>query len=249
MNTSARRFLVTGGSKGIGRAIALQLAQDNFEVVVNYAHDDASAQACLEEIQSKFPQSHCSLLKCDVTQREKMQQALEQEIAEHGAFYGLVVNAGISRDAAFPAMTCEEWDTVLDTNLSSFFNVVHPCLMPMISLRSGGRIIVLSSLSGQIGNRGQVNYSAAKAGLIGASKALSLELAKRKITVNVVAPGLIETDMIASMNEIARKQVLDAIPLRRMGQPQEVASLVSFLASDQASYITRQVISINGGLA
>lgn len=244
---NVRRFLVTGGSKGIGKAIALRLAKDGFQVVVNYAHDDASAQSCLEELKavSKFKPK---LLKCDVTDRLVLREALEQEIATAGAFYGLVVNAGISKDAAFPAMTEDEWDRVLDTNLGAFYNVVHPCVMPMISLRNGGRIIVLSSLSGQIGNRGQVNYSAAKAGLIGASKALSVELAKRKITVNVVSPGLIDTDMIKDMHEIARKTVIDSIPLRRMGKPEEVANLVAFLASDQSSYITRQVIGINGGI-
>ena len=157
----------------------------------------------------------------------------------------MVCNAGIVRDGAFPALTDNEWDDVIHTNLDGFYNLLKPCIMPMIGLRRGGRIVTLSSVSGIMGNRGQVNYSASKAGLIGATKALALELAKRRITVNCVAPGLIDTGMVSPEVE---GEALKMIPLKRMGQAEEVAGLVSYLMSDIAGYVTRQVISINGGL-
>lgn len=172
---------------------------------------------------------------------------LEQDIDAHGPWYGVVSNAGITRDAAFPALSDDDWDAVIHTNLDSFYNVIQPCIMPMISARQGGRIITLSSVSGVMGNRGQVNYSAAKAGIIGATKALAIELAKRKITVNCIAPGLIDTGMIA-MEEAALKEAMSIIPMKRMGQADEVAGLASYLMSDIAGYVTRQVISINGGM-
>ena len=166
-------------------------------------------------------------------------------MAEHGAYYGVVCNAGIIRDAAFPALTDEDWDGVLHTNLDGFYNLLKPCIMPMIGLRRGGRIVTISSVSGLMGNRGQVNYSAAKAGIMGATKALALELAKRKITVNCVAPGLIDTGMVDTE---VKEEAMKLIPLKRMGQADEVAGLVSYLMSDIAAYVTRQVISINGGM-
>ena len=167
-------------------------------------------------------------------------------MAEHGSYYAIVNNAGITADAPFPVMDGDMWDRVLRTDLDSFYNVIQPCVMPMIQARRGGRIVVISSVSGVVGNRGQVNYSAAKAGIIGAMKALSLELAKRKITVNCVAPGVIETDMTA---ELPMDEVKKLIPLRRAGRPEEVAAAVSFLMSEGAAYITRQVINVNGGMA
>jgi 3-oxoacyl-[acyl-carrier protein] reductase len=173
---------------------------------------------------------------------------IEADIAAHGAYYGVVNNAGITRDGAFPALTDQDWDGVIHTNLDSFYNVLHPCVMPMIGLRQGGRIIALSSVSGVIGNRGQVNYSAAKAGIIGACKALSLELAKRKITVNCIAPGLIDTGIV-DMEPAALDVAMSMIPLKRMGRADEVAGLTSYLMSDISAYVTRQVISINGGMA
>ena len=157
----------------------------------------------------------------------------------------MVLNAGIARDSAFPAMPAADWDAVLHTNLDSFYSLLQPFIMPMITSRRGGRIVTLSSVSGLAGNRGQVNYSAAKAGIIGATKALAIELAKRRITVNCVAPGLIDTDMI---DPAIRAEALKLIPAQRTGTPEEVAALVAFLCSDQAGYITRQVISINGGM-
>ena len=238
-----KRILVTGSSRGIGKAIALQLAQAGFDVTVHARSRLQEAEAVVAEIQALGQQSH--VLMFDVNEREKIVQMLEQDIAEHGAFYGVVLNAGLTRDGAFPALTDEDWDDVVDTSLHGFYNVLKPLIMPMIRMKKGGRIVTLSSVSGVMGNRGQVNYSAAKAGLIGATKALALELAKRKITVNCVAPGLIETEMVT---EEVKEHALKMIPLQRMGQVDEVAKVVKFLCSDDASYITRQVISVNGGL-
>lgn len=241
----SRSVLVTGASKGIGRAIAVKLAADGFTVGVHYHRDQAGALQTLEQIAAAGGQGR--LLSFDVGNREQCRTAIEQDIEAHGAWYGVVSNAGIARDGAFPALSDEDWDGVIHTNLDSFYNVIQPCVMPMIGLRSGGRIITLSSVSGIMGNRGQVNYSAAKAGIIGATKALAIELAKRKITVNCIAPGLIDTGMI-DMEEVALKEAMSIIPMKRMGQADEVAGLASYLMSDIAGYVTRQVISVNGGM-
>ena len=235
--------LVSGASKGIGRAIALKLAADSFTVVVHYHSDQQGAQATLDEITAHGGSGR--LIQFDIGDRELCRARLEADIEQHGAYYGVVCNAGIVRDGAFPALTDDEWDDVIHTNLDGFYNLLKPCIMPMIGLRRGGRIVTLSSVSGIMGNRGQVNYSASKAGLIGATKALALELAKRRITVNCVAPGLIDTGMVSPEVE---GEALKMIPLKRMGQAEEVAGLVSYLMSDIAGYVTRQVISINGGL-
>ncbi|ARJ41803.1 3-oxoacyl-ACP reductase [Pantoea alhagi] len=241
----SRSVLVTGASKGIGRAIACQLAADGFIVGVHYHRDEAGARETLKAIEQAGGQGR--LLCFDVGNRQQCREVLEQEIATHGAWYGVINNAGIARDGAFPALSENDWDDVIHTNLDSFYNVIHPCTMPMVSARKGGRIITLSSVSGVMGNRGQVNYSAAKAGIIGATKALAIELAKRKITVNCIAPGLIDTGMI-EMEETALKEAMALIPMKRMGQADEVAGLASYLMSDIAGYITRQVISVNGGM-
>ena len=238
-----KRILVTGASRGIGKAIALQLAEAGFDVTVHARSRKAEAEQVVAEIQAIGQESHVLLF--DVTEREHAQQLLEQDLAEHGAFYGVVLNAGLTHDAAFPALTDQDWDEVISTSLDGFYNVLKPLIMPMIRLKKGGRIVTMSSVSGVMGNRGQVNYSAAKAGLIGATKALALELAKRKITVNCVAPGLIETEMVSAE---VQEHALKMIPMQRMGQVDEVAKVVKFLCSDDASYITRQVISVNGGL-
>lgn len=240
-----RRVLVTGASKGIGRAIAQRLAQDGFEMVVHYHRDAEGAQQTREAIAAAGGNS--CILQFDIAQREATRAAIEQDIAAHGAYYGVVSNAGITRDGAFPALTEAEWDSVIHTNLDSFYNVIQPCVMPMIGLRRGGRIITLSSVAGIMGNRGQVNYSAAKAGIIGATKALAIELAKRKITVNCIAPGLIETAM-TDLEPLVIDEALKIIPMKRMGAAEEVAGLASYLMSDIAGYVTRQVISINGGM-
>lgn len=240
----SRRVLVTGSSRGIGRAIALMLAQAGFAVTVHYRSGQAQAQAVVDEIVQAGVTA--SLLGFDIADREQTRAALNSDIEANGAYYGVVCNAGITRDNAFPALTDEDWDQVVHTNLDGFFNVVQPLIMPMVRAKQGGRIVAMSSVSGVMGNRGQVNYSASKAGLIGAVKALSLELARRKITVNCVAPGLIETDMV---NEEILNDAMKFIPAQRMGTPEEVASLVRYLFSDEAAYITRQVISVNGGMA
>ncbi len=238
-----RTILVTGSSRGIGRAIAQRLGREGYQLVLHCRSERHQAEQALAEISAAGGTGR--ILQFDIGDREQCRQHLEADISTHGAYYGVVCNAGITRDNAFPAMRDDEWDGVIHTNLDGFYNILHPIVMPMVRNRRGGRIVSLSSVSGLVGNRGQVNYSAAKAGIIGASKALALELAKRRITVNCVAPGLINTDMV---DEAIAQEALKAIPLRRMGEPQEVAALVAFLMSDDAAYITRQVISVNGGM-
>jgi 3-oxoacyl-[acyl-carrier protein] reductase len=237
-------ILVTGASRGIGRAIALRLASDGYDIVINYRSRDAEAEAVAHEVAARGRAAR--LLKFDISDRSAAASALESDIAEYGTYYGVVCNAGVSRDMAFPAMDGAAWDAVLHCNLDGFFNVLNPLVMPMVRRRAPGRIVTLSSVSGIIGNRGQVNYSASKAGIIGATKALAVELAKRKITVNCVAPGLIETDMIEP--HVPVEQIRKQIPAERLGMPEEVAAAVSFLVSGDAAYITRQVIAVNGGL-
>lgn len=235
--------LVTGASRGIGRAIALRLAQDGFNIVVHCRSRIEEAEQLCVEIKNLGVQART--LRFDIADRAECAKLLLQDVETHGAYYGVVCNAGIAKDNAFPAMTGEEWDSVIHTNLDGFYNVLQPLVMPMVRRRKPGRIVTLASVSGIAGNRGQTNYSAAKAGIIAASKSLALELAKRDITVNCVAPGLIDTDMVSK--EVA-DEAIKMIPLKRMGSADEVAALVSFLISEQAGYITRQVISINGGL-
>jgi 3-oxoacyl-[acyl-carrier protein] reductase len=208
-----KQVLVTGASKGIGRAIALQLAQDGFEVVAHFGRDESGALQTLELIRQHGGDGRA--LGFDIANRQQAAQSLEQDMALHGAYYGVVCNAGITRDAAFPAMADQDWDAVVHTNLDGFYNVLKPCVMPMVQSRRGGRIVTMASVSGIAGNRGQVNYSASKAGIIGATKALAVELAKRKITVNCVAPGLIDTGMVT---EEIKTHALAQIPLKRMGQ-------------------------------
>jgi 3-oxoacyl-[acyl-carrier protein] reductase len=239
----SRSILVTGASGGLGRGIAERLSASGFEVVIHFNRGRAEAEALAGDIAARGGAQR--LLQFDVGARAQVAEALEADMAKHGAYYGVVCNAGIHRDNAFPAMTGDDWDSVLSTNLDGFYNVLRPVVLPMVQARKGGRIVVMSSVSGIMGNRGQVNYSAAKGGLIAAAKALAVELAKRRITVNCVAPGVIETEMTADL-EI--EEVLKMVPARRLGRPEEVASLVAYLCSDDAGYITRQVISVNGGM-
>lgn len=239
-----KTILVTGSARGIGRAIALTLAQAGWDIVLHCRSRRADAEKVAAEI-AAFG-SHSRILTFDISDRQACQEVLLNDIEQHGAYYGVVLNAGITRDNAFPALSNDDWDQVLNTNLDGFFNVLHPLMMPMIRRRKAGRIVCVASVSGITGNRGQVNYSASKAGMIGAAKALAVELARRKITVNCVAPGLIETEMIDEHVPVA--EILKAIPMNRMGRAEEVAHAVAFLVSEQAAYITRQVLAVNGGL-
>lgn len=236
------RALITGGGRGIGAAIACALAEAGHPVILNYRSDDASAQAVKARIEASG--GSAELCRFDVADADASAQAIAALLEDDRPIGVLVNNAGIARDNAFPAMPREDWQAVTRTSLDGFYNVTQPLVMPMVRQR-WGRIISIASISGTLGNRGQTNYAAAKAGLIGATKSLSFELAKRNITVNAVAPGLIETDMIAGAPVEELKKV---IPMRRLGKPEEVAALVRFLASDQAAYITGQVITISGGL-
>ncbi|MEG1767669.1 MAG: 3-ketoacyl-ACP reductase FabG2 [Comamonas sp.] len=235
--------LVTGSSRGIGRAIALRLAQAGFDIVVHCRQGVAQAQQVAADIEAMGRAAR--VLQFDVADRAACAQALEADIAAHGAYYGVVCNAGIARDNAFPAMSGEEWDAVIHTNLDAFYNVLQPVVMPMVRRRKPGRIVTLASVSALMGNRGQTNYSAAKAGVIGATKSLAVEMAKRDITVNCVAPGLIDTEMVP---DEVRDEAMKLIPMRRMGRAEEVAGVVAFLMGPEASYVTRQVISVNGGM-
>ncbi|MCG8610943.1 MAG: 3-ketoacyl-ACP reductase FabG2 [Pseudomonadales bacterium] len=259
-HTTKRRVLVTGSSRGIGRAIALDLARQGFDIVLHYRSDDqalASVRAEILAILAENASQHggvqhdLSALKFDVADRETARTVIESDIEANGPYYGIICNAGITRDNAFPSITETDWDDVIHTNLSGFYNVVQPAIMPMIRNRQGGRIIAMSSVSGIMGNRGQVNYSASKAGLIGASKSLAIELGKRKITVNCVAPGLIDTDILDATAESEKhyQEIVKMIPAKRMGKPEEVAAVVRFLMSDDAAYVTKQVIAVDGGLA
>ena len=241
--SSRQTVLVTGSSRGIGRAIALRLARDGFDLVVHGRRQGDTLQAVAEEVRSLG--RAVRVLAFDVADRPAASSALLDDVDRHGAYYGVVCNAGIARDNAFPALSAEDWDSVIHTNLDAFYNVLNPLVMPMVRRRQPGRIVTLASVSGLMGNRGQTNYSAAKAGVIGATKALAVELGKREITVNCVAPGLIDTEMVPPE---AMDEALKIIPLRRAGTPEEVAALVAFLMTPDAAYITRQVISVNGGM-
>lgn len=242
--SNKKRVLITGSSRGLGKEIALRLAKDGFEISLHCKGSIQEAHATADEIHQLGGKA--TVLQFDVCDRALAKNILEKEVETHGAYYGIVCNAGITRDGAFPALSDEDWDQVLNTSLNGFYNVVHPLMMPMIRMKSGGRIVTIASVSGVMGNRGQVNYSAAKSGLIGATKALAVELASRKITVNCVAPGLIATDMTEQLEHI--DEMIKMIPAGRMGAAREVAASVAFLMSEDAAYITRQVINVNGGM-
>ena len=243
MTDDYESILVTGASAGIGRAIAIRLASDGYEVAVHYGKNLQGAEQTRDAIHAAA--GRCRILSFDVSDGEETRTVIEADIAEHGAYYGVISNAGITRDNAFPMLDEDDWRQVIDVNLNGLYNVLQPVVMPLLRRRKPGRIVTISSVSGIMGNRGQVNYAASKAGIIGATKALAVELGKRQVTVNCVAPGLIESDM---SKDLPLEQMLEAVPLGRVGQPHEVAALVSFLCSPDAAYITRQVISPNGGL-
>lgn len=238
-----QRVLVTGASKGIGKAIALAAGAAGYEVVVHYNRDSEGARNTVKAIEDGGSTAYA--VSFDISNREESRTALESDIQEHGVYYGVICNAGIAADNAFPSISGDEWDKVIHTNLDGFYNVLHPLIMPLVRTRKPARIITLSSVSGVMGNRGQVNYSASKAGIIGATKALAVEMGKRGITVNCIAPGVIESEMT---EDIPWDHIKGTVPLRRMGKPEEVAGLAVFLLSESAAYITRQVISVNGGM-
>lgn len=238
-------ILVTGASRGIGRAVCLRLARMGMPIIINYNSNTAAAQATLQEV--KDLGGEAELLPFDVSNRESVEAALDQWEASHPDDYiaVLVNNAGIRRDNSMFMLSDDEWHQVIDTTLDGFFYVTRRLLKHMMPRRRGGRIVNIASLSGVKGIAGQTNYSAAKAALIGATKALALEVAARNITVNAVAPGFIATDMTSSLPV---DELTKLIPVGRFGQPEEVAALVAFLVSDDAAYITGQVVNINGGL-
>lgn len=237
-----KRVIVTGASGGIGKALAIACANAGYYVIAHYNHGKTSAEETLAVIKESGGQGE--LIQFDITNRDDCKSKLDALSEKYGAMWGVISNAGITHDNTFAGLSGDDWDSVVHTNLDGFYNVVQPLVMPMCR-KKAGRIITVSSVSGIMGNRGQTNYSASKAGLIGASKALAVELASRHITVNAIAPGVIETDMI---KDVPLDVVLPTIPMKRLGKPEEVASLAVFLLSEQAGYITRQVISVNGGM-
>lgn len=240
--TQRKRALITGGSGDIGSAIAKQLAEDGFHVIVHANHNLAKAESIVADLTAQNLSAEA--VQFDITQADGVETALNA-LLEQGPIQVIVNNAGIHDDAVMAGMTAAQWQSVIDVSLNGFFNVTQPLLLPMIRSR-WGRIINIASIAGVTGNRGQTNYAAAKAGLIGASKSLALELASRKITVNVIAPGIIESDM--TQDVFPPEVIQKAVPMQCAGQPDDIAHAVSYLASDKAGYITRQVLNINGGM-
>lgn len=243
MNTKTEQTaLVTGASRGIGRAIALNLAGNGIFVFLNYRSDETAAQKTLADI--RFRNGRAALLRFDVTSPTQCDDAVKSILEQRGRLDILVNNAGIRDDRLFAMMKQPAWETVLKTHLDGFYHVTRPVVRQMLRQRSG-RIVNISSAAGQTGNAGQVNYSAAKAGLNGATKALAREIGSRGITVNAVAPGFIETDMLSGLDP---DKIRKEIPAGRLGQPEDVAAVVSFLCSDGAAYVNGQIIGVNGGL-
>lgn len=243
-----KKVLVTGASGGIGRACAVEAAKAGYYVICHYNGSKAKAEETLAEITAVGGQGE--LIQFNISDREDCKAKLDEMTAKHGVLWGIINNAGITRDNTFVGLEDDDWDAVIHTNLDSFYNVLKPLVMGMASRKNkrGGRIITMSSVSGVYGNRGQTNYSASKAGIIGASKALAVELAGRGITVNVIAPGVIDTEMTKAIDPEIYDMIMSTIPMKRAGKPEEIGALSTFLLSDAAGYITRQVITVNGGM-
>lgn len=237
--------LVTGASRGIGRSIALQLAEEGYNVAVNYAGSKEKAEAVVEEIKAKGVDSFA--IQANVADADEVKAMIKEVVSQFGSLDVLVNNAGITRDNLLMRMKEQEWDDVIDTNLKGVFNCIQKATPQMLRQRSGA-IINLSSVVGAVGNPGQVNYVATKAGVIGLTKSAALELASRGITVNAVAPGFIVSDMTDALSDELKEQMLTQIPLARFGQDADIANTVAFLASDKAKYITGQTIHVNGGM-
>ncbi len=240
--SNKKTALVIGGSRGIGKSIVLRLAKSGFNIWLTYKSNHTAAQEVKSEVE-KTGRS-CETLSFDISSYQETEDALKEK-ADITPPDVVVYNAGIARDNLLVWMTKNEWDTVLSTNLDGFYNVIHSIIFPMLREKQG-RIIIISSISGQIGQAGQVNYSASKAGLIGAGKALAREVGKKNIFVNIVAPGIITTDMT---KEIPKEKILPLIPIQRFGSPEDVASIVDFLCKEEHMYIHGQVIGVNGGMA
>lgn len=238
--------LVTGGAKGIGRAIVKKLASEGATVVINYRGSQAQAEETLQEMQVTGGKG--SMIACDISDYQKTKEMMQEILEKYGRLDILVNNAGITKDGLLMGMTEEMFDLVIQANLKGTFNCMQLIARTMIKQRSG-RIINISSVSGVLGNAGQVNYAASKAGVIGMTKSAAKELAGKGITVNAIAPGFIHTDMTEVLSEKVKESILASIPMRKMGEPEDIASIVTFLASEEARYITGQTISVDGGMA
>lgn len=242
----SKRALVTGGSRGIGRAISLMLAKNGYNVTVNYRSNDEQALALKEEIEALNGSVECTLLKFDIADFDMTLSKIEENISKNGPFDVLVHNAGIRDDSLLPMMPKDSWDSVIDVNLKSFYYITKPVTKAMFEQKYG-KVVIISSTSGQFGMPGQTNYCASKFGVIGAAKALGVELARKNINVNVVAPGYIQTEMVDDITENFSK-IKNTVPKRKMGSCEDVANAVEFLISDKADYIVAQVIGVNGGI-